>query len=88
MNADSNRAWTVTQVAERYFVKTDIVLAWIKSGDLVAIDVSRNRKTLPRWRITTSALQAFEESRASVKPLKRTKRRPRESNDPDFVEYF
>ena len=69
-------------------MKAEIVLSWIKSGALVAIDVSRNRKTLPRWRITPAALQAFEESRTSVKPVKVSKPRQKKSSDPNYVEYF
>lgn len=81
-------ASTVPQIAERLHVKAEIVLAWIKSGELVAIDVSRNRKTLPRWRITLEALQAFVDSRSSVKPVKASKPRRKKPCDPGFVEYF
>lgn len=88
VNATPQIAKTVPQVAERFNVKAEIVLFWIKSGALVAIDVSRDRKTLPRWRITPAALQAFEESRASVKPVKASKPRRKKSSDPNYVEYF
>jgi hypothetical protein len=78
---------TVPQIAERLAVDRDCVTAWIKSKQLAAIDVSRNRSKLPRWRITPEALAEFEASRSSVKP-KPERKRPRAKRPEGFVEYF
>jgi excisionase family DNA binding protein len=56
--------FTIREVCERYGVTATTVRAWVRSGALLALNVSRattSRK--PRWRITQSALDAFELSR-------------------------
>lgn len=78
---------TVPQIAERFAVDRDCVIAWIKSGQLVAIDVSRRRAKLPRWRVTPEALRDFEAARANVKP-RQERTRPKRGRAADFVEYF
>ncbi len=79
---------TVTQIAERFAVDRDVVVAWIKTGQLAAVDVSRAKRTLPRWRITPEALREFELSRSSVKPAKPQRAQRRAKRPADFVEYF
>lgn len=88
MRMTSGASLTVAQIAERFAVDRDVVVAWIKSGQLVAIDVSRAKRTLPRWRVTPEALREFEASRASVKPAKTQRTLRRAKRPADFVEYF
>lgn len=61
------RAYSVAEVAERHDVKPHLVLQWIQSGELRAIDV--RAKTIgskrPRWKILPEDLLAFEDRRAS-----------------------
>lgn len=78
-------AMSVSQIAERYAVKADTVLAWIRSGSLIAIDVSTARK-LPRWRITAESLARFEESRSSQPPVVVERRKP-SKKDKGYVKY-
>jgi predicted site-specific integrase-resolvase len=78
---------TVPQIAERFAVDRDCVTAWIKSGQLQAIDVSRHKARLPRWRVTPEALQEFEAARSSVQP-KQVRTRQKKKNPAGFVEYF
>ena len=78
-------ALSVSQIAERYAVKTETVLAWIHSGSLIAIDVSTARK-LPRWRITAESLARFEESRLSQPPVAVEKQK-RPKRDKGYVKY-
>jgi len=69
---------SVRDVCERYGVSEHIVLSWIASGELRAINVGRRRDTLkPRWRFTTEALEEFEQSRTPTPPPPRTRRRKR-----------
>ena len=66
---------TLTQVAEKYDAPVARVRAWIKNGELVAVDVSRkagSRK--PRYVVTEAALADFERSR-STRPAVKVKRR-------------
>jgi excisionase family DNA binding protein len=73
--------YSVKQIRERLKVSDPTVLAWIASGELVAINVSRKRGRKPRWRITEESLQAFELLRASAPQPPRTKRRSRKPAD-------
>jgi len=59
-----SNAFTIREVCERYAVTPTTVRAWIRSGALHALNVSRSHASRkPRWRITQSALDAFELSR-------------------------
>lgn len=75
-------------IAARYCVKADAVLAWIRSGELRAVDVSRSRtRKLPRWRISPADLESFEESRAA-KPHVHPPPKTRRKNASDIIEFF
>lgn len=75
-----NRYYTTTEAAHVLGCDAEQVLAWIHSGDLVAVNVAKvaNGKK-PRWRIAESALGVFLLSRrspasqqpASPKPARR-----------------
>jgi excisionase family DNA binding protein len=62
MPPDAARAaLTVREVAARYGVRVPTVLAWVRTGQLRAIDVSRRPgPKRPTWRVTQAALDAFE----------------------------
>jgi excisionase family DNA binding protein len=67
--------YTVEDLTSRYGVTAHTVLAWIRSGELRAINVGRTptaRK--PRWRITQAGLDAFEALRTPTPPPPRAKR--------------
>lgn len=72
---------TVQQVAERYGVRPHTVLAWIKCGDLAAINVgmSRTRKR-PNWRISDKAIESFETVRSTTPPAKAVRKQPTNAN--------
>ena len=82
-----DRALKVRQVAARYGVGEHTVLAWIKSGELRAVNCGRSPAAKkPRWRITPEALEAFELLRsASPPPPKPTRRR---RHQPDEIRYY
>lgn len=83
----TERALTVSEVAERYSVDEHTVLAWItKTGELRALSVSKkpgSRK--PRWRITPEALTSFESLRTHSPPPPRTRRRRQPA---DVIEFY
>ena len=89
MRMNLGQSLTVPQIAERFAVDPDCVRAWIKSGALVAIDVSRVKGKLPRWRVTPQALEQFEQARASNPGrLAKLPTRARRQRPADFIEYF
>jgi excisionase family DNA binding protein len=71
---------TVADVAKRFRVSPDKVRAWIKRGELSAINTSDRRCARPRFVVTAESLTSFERSRAAAAPdapkPKRIKRTP------------
>jgi hypothetical protein len=67
-----------SEVAERYRIDTDKVFAWIRTGELPAINIAQSRGGRPRWRITPEALAAFEAARAAQPVIRQTRRRRRQ----------
>jgi excisionase family DNA binding protein len=64
---------TPPQVAKYLRVNPATVIAWIRSGELVASNLSRKRGGRPRYRISREALDAFLRARQpnAGKPRKR-----------------
>jgi excisionase family DNA binding protein len=79
---------TVARVAERYGVTEGTVLAWISSGELKALNVGRKPGAKkPRWRVSETALEAFEAARSAAAPAPPKARRPRRQNN-DVVRFY
>jgi excisionase family DNA binding protein len=76
---------TPRDIAEQLGVKLLNVLAWIRSGELVACDLSRDRRVKPRWRIEQAELRAFLLRRQSQPPAPRAQRRKRLESVPEYV---
>ena len=77
---------TVRDVCEHFGVGEHTVLQWIRTGELRSINVGRKPGAKkPRWRITESALDAFEQLRTPTPPMPRTRRRKRQT---DVVEFY
>lgn len=78
MNADTT--YTLRDVAARLCVSVATVRAWIRSGELRGVCVSRTPGTAkPRFVVRESDLLAFEARRATggaVKPRRRAKLPP------------
>jgi excisionase family DNA binding protein len=67
---------SVQDLCDRYRVSEHTVLAWIRSGELRAVNVGRHLGAKkPRWRITQEALEAFELSRTPTPPPPRMRRK-------------
>ncbi|MBC7853296.1 MAG: helix-turn-helix domain-containing protein [Pirellulaceae bacterium] len=70
---------TVPQVAESLGIDPGKVLAWIRKGELVAVNIAHDSGGRPRWRIREAALDAFLLRRQSQPPTpvrRRTTARP------------
>lgn len=76
---------TPPEVARRYGISPEKVHAWIRSGELRAIDVANQGSRRPRYRIDLADLEAFEERRVVVTSAPSCRRRKR---DPSTTEYF
>lgn len=79
-------ALTPPQLAKRYGCKPEKILAWIRSGELQALNLATTRGGRPRWRITPEAIAAFERSRTATPPPPVVRRRRR--TDPHVTQYF
>lgn len=70
------KAITPKQFAERFGCCVHTVLALIRSGELIAVNVGRKGGQRPRWRITPEAIEQFESLRSSSKgkPIRQPRR--------------
>ena len=82
----SDRTFSPGDLAERYGVKAEKVIAWIRAGELAAINTGNGRNK-PRWRVTAESLAEFERRRSSQAdaPSKSTRRR---TTAPGVIEYY
>jgi len=76
---------TVREVALRYRVGPDKVRAWIRGGELPAINTAMALCAKPRWVIPPEALAKFESGRRAAPPAKPTPRRRKQS---EIVDYY
>jgi hypothetical protein len=67
---------TPPQIAEQWGISPEKVIAWIRRGELRAINVAERRSGRPRYVVDIDDLEAFEGSRM-VSPPARTVRRRR-----------
>ncbi len=74
------------EIAVQRDVKVEVVLGWIHSGELKAVDCSSRRGGRPRWRISAEALARFDAKRASMPAPKI--QRIRRRRDPAVIEFF
>ena len=75
------------QLARRWGINPGKVLAWIKSGELRAFDVSTTPGTgKPRYRIEPSAIIEFQEKRSGETQAKPPRRRRKSPSS--VIEFF
>lgn len=78
--------YTVRDLQERYGVREHTILHWIKTGQLVALNVGVDPgKKKPRWRISQAALDAFELQRTTSPPPTPIRRRRAQSEVVEFI---
>jgi excisionase family DNA binding protein len=81
----ADRWQTPPQIAKTLGCKPDTVLAWIRSGELVAVNLARRGSTRPRYRIEPRALEAFLAARRVVPSAPTVRRRKRRT---EVIEFF
>lgn len=79
MDVPANVPLTPPQVAAQLGVSPDTVLAWIRSGELLALNVGNPKGKRPRFRVEPGALAEFKRRRApEPKPVRRRRaKRPK-----------
>jgi excisionase family DNA binding protein len=82
----SDTTLTPPEIAERYRVSPDKVLAWINRGELRAVNVAATLVGRPRWRISMADLLVFEQRRAAGPMVQVARRRERQAQG--VTEYF
>jgi excisionase family DNA binding protein len=80
------RGLTSAEVAERYRVGEDKVRAWIRSGELPAINTAGVLSGRPRFVITPDGLAVFERRRAAAGPP--APARQRRAGRPAYKDYY
>lgn len=75
---------TVVDVARRYRVGTSKVRAWIRNGELKAINTATQLCARPRFVVPVDALAAFELSRTGAESAKPQRRR----RQPAQIDFF
>jgi transposase len=68
------RGLTVRDLAARYRVGPDKIRAWIRKGELKAIDTASSRVGKPRWVFLPHHLAEFERGREAGPPPKAARR--------------
>jgi excisionase family DNA binding protein len=74
---DRPRGYTVADVAKRYRVSPDKVRAWIRKGELKAVNVAASLLGKPQLRVTAEALTEFERRRSAAVPTPEAPKRRR-----------
>jgi transposase len=69
------RGYTVRDVAARYRVGEDKVRAWVRRGELAAVNTASALCGRPQLRVTAEALAEFEKRRAGGPPPRPRRRR-------------
>ena len=80
-----SRKTTPHAVADAWGISPDKVVAWIRAGELRAINAATRIGSRPRYLIDVDDLAAFEAMR-SIQPLTPTRRRRRHNQD--VIEFF
>lgn len=66
---------TPPELAARWGVGHEKILAWIHAGELRALNLATRRDGQPRWAIQLAEVERFEASRSSAPAPKPAKRR-------------
>lgn len=72
-DSSTTRKLTPPQIARMWGISPEKVLAWIRSGELRAFNISRHPHGRPRYLVDIDDLAEFEANRAVVNPVSMTK---------------
>jgi hypothetical protein len=78
--------FTPPQIARTRRIRVGKVLDWIRRGELVAVNLAEKRGGRPRWRISPEALERFDQTRSSRRPV--LTRKPRLPRSDMVTEFF
>jgi hypothetical protein len=78
------QGYSVADLCRRWRVSPDKIRAFLRKGELVAVNLASNLAGRPQWRITHESVERFELRRSSAPPPKVPRRRRR----PELVDYF
>lgn len=85
---DRNKKLSPAACAKRLDVGLDKVYAWIRSGELQAINVAMKPHGRPTYRIDQTDLANFQERRRVCKTDPQSLRRRQPSRRPKMKDYF
>jgi transposase len=77
---------TPPKLAKRYGVDVHKIIAWVRSGELPAMNSATTQGGRPRFLIDESDILAFE-TRRSVEPARKSTRKPRQKST-NVIEFF
>lgn len=77
---------TPPEIARRWGIKSQKVLAWIRSGELRAINAAERPEGRARYLVDVEDLAAFERRRRVIPPAKRIAKQKRKTTN--IKEYF
>jgi hypothetical protein len=84
VRTETSRGLTVRDVAKRYRVSPDKVRAWIRRGELAALNTADAASPKPRFIIVPESLERFERGRSAAEP----KPAPRRKRKPIAIDFF
>ena len=84
MSQPQLRKLTPPAVAAMWGVSAGKVLAFIRSGELRAIDLARRGASRPRYAVDLNDLEKFEQSREVVSRVKASSSRAHKRNTRDY----
>ncbi len=84
MRVPESRGFTIADVAARYRVSPDKVRAWVRRGELAAVNTASSLCGRPQLRVTPEALAAFERGRRAAPPPKPARRQRQRA----MVDYY
>jgi hypothetical protein len=76
--------FTVADLCKRWRVGPDKIRAFLRRGELAAVNLATCLSAKPQWRITPESVAQFEQKRSSA-PTPKAPRRRRPSATRDFI---
>ena len=80
------RAFTVADLALRFTVKPHVILAFIKAGELRALNIAAPAAQRPHWRIMPADLADFEARKAASPDEPASSRRKKKQPATDMID--
>lgn len=77
------QGYSVADLCVRWRIGADKVRAFLRKGELIAVNVAGSLASKPQWRITPESVELFERRRSSA-PVPKVPRRRRRRCEIDF----